>query len=410
MTASTLFYIIIGIITVSFILDRVLDNLNASRYKTAVPKELKDLYNAEEYNKSQAYKQERFRFGLFSSSLFFVATLVFIFLDGFAYVDGVARQFSENNTIVALVFFGILMTAVGILNLPFEYYSTFVIEERFGFNKTTVKTYVLDKVKGALLGAILGGGILVLILWFYNWAGTNFWLYAWAVVAVFSLFMNLFYTKLIVPIFNKQTPLEEGALKSELKEYANKVGFSLSKIMIIDGSKRSTRANAYFSGFGSQKQVTLFDTLLNDLNTEEVVAVLAHEVGHYKRKHIVFNLVFSLALTGFTFWLFSLFVDNALLSQALGVATPSFHIGLITFGLLYSPISELTGLVLNYVSRVFEYQADNYAKMTYKAPPLQSALKKLAKNNMSNLTPHPAYVFMHYSHPPLIKRLRALAK
>ncbi|MGB0892336.1 MAG: M48 family metallopeptidase, partial [Flavobacteriaceae bacterium] len=297
-----------------------------------------------------------------------------------------------------------------ILSTPLSYYKTFVIEEKFGFNKTTKKTFFLDKIKGWFMSAILGGGIISLIILFYQQAGENFWIYAWVLVAVFSLFMNMFYAKLIVPIFNKQTPLEDGELKSAIENYAKKVGFTLDNIFVIDGSKRSTKANAYFSGFGSQKRITLFDTLINDLETDEIVAVLAHEVGHYKKKHIIFNLFASILLTGFTLFILSLFINSPLLSEALGVSIPSFHIGLIAFGILYSPISEITGLFMNYMSRKFEYQADDYAKETFAGKPLITSLKKLSKNSLSNLTPHPAYEFMHYSHPTLLKRVKNLRK
>jgi STE24 endopeptidase len=222
--------------------------------------------------------------------------------------------------------------------------------------------------------------------------------------------MNMFYSKLIVPLFNKQTPLEAGELRNKISAYAESVGFNLDKIFVIDGSKRRTKANAYFSGFGSEKRVTLYDTLVNDLDDEEIVAVLAHEVGHYKKKHIIFNLVTSIILTGLTLFILSIFISNPLLSNAIGVEIPSFHVGLITFGLLYSPISEITGLIMNYVSRVFEYQADDYAKNTYKAESLITSLKKLSRNSLSNLTPHKAYVFMHYSHPTLLERVKNLKK
>jgi STE24 endopeptidase len=300
------------------------------------------------------------------------------------------------------------MFASDIITTPFAYYKTFVIEERFGFNKTTIKTFILDKVKGWFMLAIIGGGILALIIWFYEATGNHFWLYAWILVTAFSVFMNMFYSKLIVPLFNKQTPLEEGELRNKIADYAKTVGFKLNKIFVIDGSKRSTKANAYFSGFGSEKRVTLYDTLIKDLDDEEIVAVLAHEVGHYKRKHIIFNLFASILLTGLTLYILSLFISNPLLSNALGVNIPSFHIGLIAFGLLYSPISEITGLIMNVMSRKFEYQADNYAKDTYAGEPLITSLKKLSKNSLSNLTPHPAYVFMHYSHPTLLERIKNL--
>ncbi|WP_339756034.1 M48 family metallopeptidase [uncultured Winogradskyella sp.] len=410
MKAETLFYIIIAIIIINFLKDKVLDAINAKHYNDTIPEELKDVYDKEEYKKSQDYKAANYKFSIWASLFSLILTLAFLFLDGFEYVDNIARSYSDKPIIVGLIFFGIIMIASDIITTPFGYYKTFVIEEKFGFNKTTKKLFILDKLKGLVMMAILGGGIISLIIWFYQITGNQFWLYAWGIVTVFTVFMNMFYSKLIVPLFNKQTPLEEGDLRNKISEYAKSVGFSLNKIFIIDGSKRSTKANAYFSGFGSEKRVTLYDTLVKDLDDEEIVAVLAHEVGHYKKKHIIFNLVTSILLTGLTLYILSIFISNPLLSNAVGVELPSFHVGLIAFGLLYSPISEITGLIMNYVSRVFEYQADDYAKNTYKAEPLITSLKKLSKNSLSNLTPHKAYVFMHYSHPTLLERLRNLRK
>ncbi len=410
MTPSTLFYILIAILIINFIVDKILDVLNTKHFDDAIPAELADVYKKEEYEKSQAYKKTNAKFsnitGIFSLTL----TLAFFFLDGFQFVDELARSYSSNAIVIALIFFGIIIIGSDIINTPFSYYKTFVIEEKFGFNKTTKKTFIVDKIKGLLMTALLGGGILALIIWFNQFAGTSFWMYAWALVAIFSLFMNLFYAKLIVPLFNKQTPLEDGELKTAIEKYTTKVGFTLKNVFVIDGSKRSTKANAYFSGFGSQKRITLYDTLINDLEIDEIVAVLAHEVGHYKRKHIIFNLITSTLLTGFTLWLLSLFVSLPIFSEALNISNPSFHIGLIVFGILYSPISEITGLLMNIISRKFEYQADNYAKETFAAKPLITSLKKLSKNSLSNLTPHPAYVFMHYSHPTLLKRVQNLNK
>ncbi|HLV70748.1 MAG TPA: M48 family metallopeptidase [Xanthomarina sp.] len=408
MTATNLFYIIIAIIIISFIIDKILDALNAKHYNDPVPKELQDVYDETEYNKSQAYKKNNYKFGLLTSSFSLILTLFFLIFDGFEYLDNISRSYSENPIIIALVFFGIIMIGSDILSSPFSYYKTFVIEERFGFNKTSKKTFVLDKIKGWLMMVVLGGSILALIIWFYQFSGDNFWLYAWALMTVFTIIMNMFYAKLIVPLFNKQTPLEAGELRNKISNYAKTVGFKLNKIFVIDGSKRSTKANAYFSGFGSEKRVTLYDTLINDLEDEEIVAVLAHEVGHYKKKHIIFNLIASVLLTGLTLYVLSIFISNPLLSLALGVKIPSFHIGLIAFGLLYAPISEITSLIMNWISRTFEYQADNYAKKTYKAEPLISSLKKLSKNSLSNLTPHKAYVFVHYSHPTLLERIKNL--
>lgn len=410
MTAQTLFNVIIGIIIINFIKDKILDAINAKHYNDPIPKELNDVYDTDEYKKSQAYKATNYKFGIWTSLFSLALTLGFLLLDGFEYVDTIAKNYSDKPIIVALIFFGIIMIASDIINTPFGYYKTFVIEEKFGFNKTTKKTFILDKIKGLVMMIIIGGGIIALIVWFYQITGNQFWLYAWGIVTVFTVFMNMFYSKLVVPLFNKQSPLEDGELRNKISDYAKSVGFSLNKIFIIDGSKRSTKANAYFSGFGSEKRVTLYDTLVNDLDDEEIVAVLAHEVGHYKRKHIIFNLVTSILLTGLTLYILSIFISNPLLSNAIGVEIPSFHVGLIAFGLLYSPISEITGLIMNYVSRVFEYQADDYAKNTYKAEPLISSLKKLSKNSLSNLTPHKAYVFMHYSHPTLLERVRNLRK
>ena len=410
MTSDTLFYILISILIISFIVDKVLDALNAKHYKDPIPPELSDVYEEEDYLKSQNYKKANDRFSSIASSISLVVTLFFFYLDGFAFVDEWARTFSDNTIIIALLFFGSIMFVSDLLSTPFSYYHTFIIEEKFGFNKTTLKTFLVDKIKGWLMSAILGGLLLSIIIWFYEAVGSNFWLYAWGIIAVFVFFMNMFYARLIVPLFNKQTPLCDGSLKTKIQDYAQKVGFKLDKIVVIDGSKRSTKANAYFSGFGSEKRVTLFDTLIKDLEEEEIVAVLAHEVGHYKRKHILFNLIISILIMGFTFWLLSLFIGNPILSEALNVASPSFHIGLIAFGILYSPISELTGLIMNFISRIFEYQADNYAKETFDAAPLISGLKKLNKNSLSNLTPHPAYVFVYYSHPTLLQRYHNMKK
>ena len=410
MTANSIFYIIIAIIIINFVKDKVINAINAKHYNDPIPAELDDVYETSEYEKSQSYKTTNYKFGLWSSAFSLALTLAFLLLDGFEYVDNIARSITDHPILIGLLFFGIIMIGSDIISTPFAYYKTFVIEERFGFNKTTKSTFWLDKLKGLIMMALIGGGILAGIMWFYQLTVEHFWLYAWGVITLFTLFMNMMYSRLIVPLFNKQTPLEEGALRDKISDYASSVGFSLKKIFVIDGSKRSTKANAYFSGMGSEKRVTLFDTLINDLEEEEIVAVLAHEVGHYKRNHIIFNLFASIILTGITLFVLSIFISNPLLSNAIGVEIPSFHVGLIAFGLLYAPISEITGLIMNYVSRKFEYQADNYAKTTYKAEPLITSLKKLSKNSLSNLTPHRAYVFMHYSHPTLLQRIRNLKK
>ncbi|MBL4938703.1 MAG: M48 family metallopeptidase [Lutibacter sp.] len=410
MTPQTLFYVIIGIICVKFLFDTFINALNSKHFNDTIPEELEGIYNTEEYLKSQAYKKENYKFSLLTSTFSIITTLLFFVFDGFKFVDTIARSFSNNNILITLIFFGIIVFLSDIISLPFSYYKTFVIEEKFGFNKTSTKTFVLDKIKGWLMVLLIGGGLLALTTWFYQLTTSNFWLYTWALISLLTLLMNLFYSKLIVPLFNKQTPLEDGELKTAIENFASKIGFKLQNIFVIDGSKRSTKANAYFSGFGSQKRITLFDTLINDLEIDEIVAVLAHEVGHYKRKHIIYNLLVSIALTGFTFFILSLLIGNTTLSQALGVETASFHIGLIAFAILYSPISEITNLFMNALSRKFEYQADNYAKENFESNALISSLKKLSKNSLSNLTPHYLYVQIHYAHPTLLQRILNLKK
>jgi len=408
MTSQYIFYIIIAILIINFLVDKFLDYLNSKNFDDEIPKILEDVYDDKEYYKSQNYKKENFKFSMIISVFSFLLTLAFFFFKGFFIMDELAKSYSDNPIVITLIFFGIIMLGSDILTLPLSYYKTFVIEEKYGFNKSTKTLFFIDKLKGWLLMIILGGSILALIVWFYQQTGKSFWIYTWIFISVFSIFMTMFYSSLIVPLFNKQTPLEEGELKTKLEIFAQKVGFKLDKIFVIDGSKRSTKANAYFTGFGKKKRIVLYDTLINDLETDEIIAVLAHEVGHYKKKHVIFNMALSILLTGFTLYIFSHFIDNPLLSNALSVTQPSFHIALIAFGVLYTPISEITGLLMNLVSRKFEYQADNYAKSNFGSTPLIRSLKKLSKNSLSNLTPHKAYVFMHYSHPTLLQRIHHL--
>ncbi len=408
MTSQIIFYCIIGILLLNYIVDLILDYLNAKHFNDPIPELLEDVYNKEEYLKSQAYKKTNDRFGNYTATFSLILTLAFFFFDGFAIIDQWARSITDHPIGIALLFFGVIMLGSDILSTPFSYYKNFVIEEKFGFNKMKPATFFIDKLKGWLMSIVIGGGLLSLIIWIYEGTQDYFWLYAWGVITLFSVFMNMFYARLIVPLFNKQAPLEDGELRSKIEEYADRVGFTLNNIFTIDGSKRSTKANAYFSGFGREKRITLYDTLINDLDDTEIVSVLAHEVGHYKRKHIITNLVLSIVVTGVTLWLFSLFVGQPIVAEALGVSIPSFHIGLIAFGILYTPISAVTGFLMSALSRKHEYEADNYAASTYKAEPLISSLKKLSKNSLSNLTPHPLYVKLHYSHPTLLQRVKNL--
>jgi STE24 endopeptidase len=403
-----LFWIIIGIIVIDFLFEKYLGYLNTKTMSEVLPVELKGIYDEEKYRKQQAYQRENQRFGLLTSSFSFALTLAMFLFYGFAFVDNLAWGFTVNAIVAALFFFGLIMFASDILSLPFSVYDTFVIEEKYGFNKTTPKTFVLDTIKGWLLGALIGGGLLALIIFIYQKTQNMFWIYAWILVSAFTIFMAMFYSNLIVPLFNKQTPLEPGELRDAIKNFADKVGFKLDNIFVINGSKRSTKANAYFTGFGSKKRIVLYDTLINDMETDELVAVLAHEIGHYKKKHVIQGLLISLIQTGIVLFIFSLLINNATLSKALGVEIPNFHIGLVAFGILYSPVSFVLGIFMNLLSRKNEYQADEFAAIHFKPEALASALKKLSVKNLSNLTPHKTYVFFHYSHPTLLQRLARL--
>ena len=407
---NTVFILLIGVLVFGYVLERVLDRLNLSHTLPELPEELSDIFDPEEYQKSQLYKRDNTRFSFFTSSMGLVVMLLLFFLGGFGWLDEQIGSLDIHYIFHVLIFFGIFALLSDILTTPFDLYNTFVLEERYGFNRTTARTYILDKVKGWLIGALIGGGLLALITWIYMLTGKWFWLIALGLVTLVSLFITMFYSNLIVPLFNKQTPLEEGSLRGKIEDFAVKAGFKLDNIFVMDGSKRSSKANAYFTGLGPKKRIVLFDTLIEDLEEEEIVAVLAHEVGHYKLKHSTTGLILATVQSAIMFYLFSLFVGEDSFAMALGGEGASFHLGLIAFGVLYSPISMLTGLLTNSLSRHNEYQADNFAKEKYEADSMVSSLKKLSKNNLSNLTPHPLYVFFHYSHPPLLQRIRSLKK
>jgi len=405
---NIIFYIIIFILIGDYILERWLDYLNSTRWSNELPKEVEEIYDAEKYRKQQEYQKVNTRFGIFTDTLTLVVMLAMIVLGGFAWLDDYLRQYVTHPIVLALFFFGILGLVADILSTPLSVYHTFVIEQKFGFNQTSVKTFIFDKLKGWLLGAIIGGGLLAIIVWIYQSTGNWFWLVAWIVISVFSIFMTMFYSTLIVPLFNKQTPLEKGELRSAIEDFAVKTGFRLDNIFVIDGSKRSKKSNAYFSGLGSKKRIVLYDTLIKQHTTDELVAVLAHEIGHYKLKHTRTGVILSILQTGLTLYILSWFIGNPLLSQALGAEQGSFHMGILAFGILYTPLSLILELGMNIISRKHEFQADSFAGTKYNARSLQSALKKLSVDNLSNLRPHPAYVFFYYSHPPLLERLKNL--
>lgn len=403
-----IFVAILLIVILDFFLERILDFLNRTYWCDELPAELEGIYDNEKYRKSQLYLRANHKFSQITETFNFTLVLGMLLFGGFAFLDHYIRQFTTNPVLMALLFFGILGLIADVLGTPFSVYATFVIEERFGFNKTTIKTFVLDKFKGWMLAIILGGGILSLVVWIYGATGQWFWLIAWGVISFFTIFMTLFYSNIIVPLFNKQTPLESGNLRDAIEAFSLKTGFNLRNIYVIDGSKRSTKANAYFTGLGRKKRIVLYDTLIKDHSTEELVAVLAHEIGHYKKKHTLIGTVVSIVQTGIMLFILSRFLGNPYLSGALGSSEPSFHLSVVAFGILYTPLSIILGLAMNVVSRKHEFEADRFAATQYHGDSLRDALIRLSVNNLSNLRPHPAYVFFYYSHPPLLKRLQAI--
>jgi len=408
MEPKLIFAIVLGIVIFNYLLGRVMSYLNDTKRSTSLPQELQGIYDEEKYKKQQEYDKETSRFSMISSTFSFIVMLLMLLFDGFAWVDSYVSGLIEHPILVVLVFFGMLGLASDIIGIPFSLYGIFVIEEKYGFNRTTVKTYILDKLKGYLLGGLIGGGLLALFVWFYNSAGEYFWVYAWLMFSGFAMFMTAFYASLIVPLFNKLTPLESGSLRSSIEAYCKKVNFKLNDLFVMNGSKRSAKANAFFSGLGAKKKIVLYDTLIENHTEEELVAVLAHEAGHFKKKHTRASLLISILQTGLMLYVLSLVIGSPSLSEALGVQGQRFHIGLLVFSLLYSPLSLIMGIGMNMLSRKNEYEADAFARDTYNGEALASALKKLSVDNLSNLTPHPFYVFLNFSHPTLLQRLNAL--
>ena len=410
MSSEIIFFIIVVFLCLDFVLERVLESLNSKHMSPVLPDSLKGIYEEKEYSRFQSYKRENGRLDSWSSGVGFVVMIVFLVAGGFGWYNSWVVSLTDSVVWQTILFVVGLSVVSSVLDIPFDYYATFRIEEKYGFNKTTRRVYWLDTVKELFLSLVLGGGLLALVVWFYTWAGTYFWLYAWGAVTLFSVFMAMFYSQLIVPLFNKQTPLQEGSLRDKIQAFAGKVGFKLDNIYVIDGSKRSTKANAYFTGLGPKKRVVLYDTLIDELTEEEIVAVLAHEVGHYKKRHTLRSMVVSVIQMGVLFWLFSLCVNNVALSEALGGDRAYFQMGLIAFAILYSPVNLILGVGMNVWSRNNEYEADAFAARYYEGDYLVSGLKKISVKSLSNLPPHPLYEYIYYSHPSLLKRIDAVKR
>ena len=412
---STSEWLLLGIVTfilIDFGAGRVIDFLNESNKNVALTGVAAEIYNPDEYAKSLEYGTAKYKVELLTSVITTAVMLSAIIVGWFAWLDQVIRDRFSNDLLVTVIFFGMLIVAGMIASLPVSYYSTFVIEEKFGFNKTTKKLFVMDTIKQLLLSIALGLPVIALIAWIYQSLQSTFWLVGWLTVSAITLFMFIFGTRIFLPMFNKLKPLPAGELRSEVEAYCQSQGFPLSKLWEMDASKRSTKLNAFFSGMGKVKIIGLYDTLIEKLTTQETVAVLAHEVGHYKRKHVYTMFAFSNVQTLVIFSLIGWLLGNPNLSKALGSDTPSFHLSMIAFFMLFTPVSTVLGLINNSFSRHNEYQADQYSIDTYPGAReyMYSALKKLSVESLSNLNPHPVYVAVHYSHPPILDRLANLKK
>jgi STE24 endopeptidase len=394
-------------------LDFISSMLNLKALDPKLPEEFKGVYDEEKYAKSQEYTRVSERYGVITSIYSLTILLVFWFAGGFGYLDESLRAMGWGETVTGLAFIGILFLGNTLLTLPFQIYDTFVIEEKFGFNKTTPKTFAVDQIKGLVLGIALGAPLLAMVLWIFN-SVDHAWLWAWLAFTAFQLLMMYLAPTFILPLFNKFEPMEDGELKSRIQEMAKKCEFPLTEIHVMDGSKRSTKSNAFFTGFGKRKKIALFDTLIENHGTDELLGVLAHEIGHFKKKHIIQRMIFSIVQTAVIFFLLGLVTDQSSafareLFEAFGVTTISTYAGLVFFMLLFSPVSRVLGVIGNLSSRKHEFEADAYAAEAQETPEhLIKGLKKLAADNLSNLTPHPFPVFLDYSHPPMLVRIKAL--
>lgn len=408
MQPITIQYLLIGILTFSFLFSKLLSWMNTRRITAQVPETLQSYVSAEKLRKAADYKKTNFQFGLITGTFSFLLTVAFIAFGFFGWLDDALRQLTEHLLWLPIIYLGVLLIGSDLLSIPFDYYHTFVIEEKFGFNKSTQSTFFTDKLKGYLISIPVGGGLLLALLALVQYIGTDFWWQFWIISAIFMVFVNSFYSSLILPLFNKLSPLEDGELKEKIIGYAQSVDFSLNNVFVIDGSKRSSKANAFFSGFGKQKKVVLYDTLIDQHQSDELVAVLAHEIGHYKKKHILQGMGIGILQTGVILYVLSLLIYSESLSLALGGSQAAIHLNLIGFSMLFSPLSSLIGIAMNLLSRKNEFEADAFARETYDGKPLATALKTLSVNSLSELNPHPWYVFVNYSHPPLLDRLKRL--
>jgi STE24 endopeptidase len=408
MTAESLTYLLLGILIFGFLMPKILEYLQVSMPKQPVPTVLAEYLTEAKLVEAKSYQKDNFKFKLITSSFTFLLTFLFITQGWFGQIDSWIGGLGFSPFLNSLLFFGLVFIASDILSLPFDYYSTFVIEEKYGFNKTTLATFFSDKLIAYLLSLLVGGGLLLVFLWLIHTMGPNFWWQFWIIASVFMVLVNVGYTAWIIPLFNTLTPLAEGEVRDKLLQYAAKVNFSVKHIFVMDGSRRSAKANAFFSGLGKQKKVVLYDTLLEQHPPEELVAVLAHEIGHYKKKHLKWGMLVSVVEVGLLLFLLGQVVFSETMSLALGGTTLSVPLNIIGFTMLFAPLSMVMGIGMNWLSRKHEFEADAYAKETFGGKPLAEALKTLSVKSLSTIHPHPWYVFVNYSHPPLLERLERL--
>ena len=400
--------LLIALVILNYLVESLLKILNYKESKKPLHPRLADLYSESEYRRSLEYSQANFRFSIISSSYSIVIMIVALASGLFGAIDTLVRGQVSSEILVAILFFAIIGIASDVLDLPFDIYGTFVIESKFGFNKTSAKTFIVDKVKGYALAALIGGGLLALIIFIYQETESAFWILGWLILSIFSLVMFMFGTTLILPLFNKLKPLEDGELKDEILQYCAKEGYAIGRLFVMDASKRSSKANAFFAGLGKSKTIVLFDTLLEKLSTKEIMAVLAHEIGHYKKKHTLAGFLLSITQSLVIFAVLGWALRFPELSNALGSDIKSFHLSILAFFIIFSPLSFALDLITNSISRRNEYEADQFAKETYASDPLKSGLITIATDSLANLSPHPLAVKIYATHPPLLERLQAL--
>jgi STE24 endopeptidase len=401
--------LVLVFIIVDFIKGFFVETLNMNHVTETVPEEFLGIYDKQKYKKSQAYLRDKTKFSLFQSTLFLPVILILILTGGFNELDLFVRTYTANSIVQGILFFALIILASQLIGLPFSYYDHFVLEERYGFNKMTKKIFFTDLGKSLLLMSVIGFPVIALMLWFFESTGPNSWLYCWLAISAIQIALLFLAPTLIMPLFNKFAPLEDGKLKEAIQDYAKKQNFALAGLFTMDGSKRSSKANAFFTGFGKYRRIVLFDTLIKNQSVDELVGILAHEMGHFKKKHILKMILSSLVQSLAMFYVLSLFLNNENLFSAFKMDHVSVYASLLFFGFLYSPISQILGIIGNIKSRKYEFEADQYAiETTHNANSFISALKQLSVDNLSNLTPHPLKVFLEYSHPPVIKRIEAI--